>query len=157
MALATTMAFSTAARVSILLGRRFSRTISTARRPVANAICARSRNGAGMAAQPGNDIPSASASEFIVSAVPMVLQWPADGADAAAIAINSSSSIVPAARNCRPRQMTMPEPARSPSCQPSSIGPPDNTIAGRSAVAAAISAAGVVLSQPVVSTTPSSG
>ncbi len=29
-----------------------------------------------MAAHPGNDIPNASASEFIESAVPMELQWP---------------------------------------------------------------------------------
>ena len=29
-----------------------------------------------MAAEPGNCMPSASASEFIVVAVPMVLQWP---------------------------------------------------------------------------------
>ena len=36
--------------------------------------------GAGIAAQPGSDMPSASASEFIVEAVPIVLQWPADGA-----------------------------------------------------------------------------
>ena len=37
-----------------------------------------------MAAQPGSDMPSASASEFIDSAVPMVLQCPAEGAAAAA-------------------------------------------------------------------------
>jgi hypothetical protein len=38
-----------------------------------------------------------------------------------------------------------------------SIGPTDNAIAGRFTVAAAIKHAGVVLSQPIVSTTPSSG
>ena len=37
-------------------------------------ICPRSRYGAGIAAEPGNDMPSASVSEFIVVAVPMVLQ-----------------------------------------------------------------------------------
>nr|AIF08994.1 hypothetical protein [uncultured marine thaumarchaeote KM3_34_B07] len=37
------------------------------------------------------------------------------------------------------------------------MGPPDNAIAGISTVAAPISMAGVVLSQPVVRTTPSSG
>ena len=37
------------------------------------------------------------------------------------------------------------------------MGPPESTMAGMFTVAAAISAAGVVLSQPVVSTTPSSG
>ena len=34
--------------------------------------------------QPVRDMPSASASAFMVDAVPMVLQWPADGAEAAA-------------------------------------------------------------------------
>jgi len=42
-----------------------------------------------MAAQPGSDIPSASASAFIVEAVPMVLQWPAEGADEATRSMNS--------------------------------------------------------------------
>jgi hypothetical protein len=49
----------------------------------------------------------------------------------------------------------VPDPVRSPRNQPFSIGPPDRTIAGMSTVAAAMSCAGVVLSQPVVSTTPS--
>ena len=43
-----------------------------------------------MAAQPGSDMPSASARLFIDSAVPMVLQWPTDGAEAATISRNSS-------------------------------------------------------------------
>ena len=51
----------------------------------------------------------------------------------------------------------VPEPARSPFHQPFSIGPPESTIAGMFTVAAAMIAAGVVLSQPVVSTTPSIG
>src|SRR5690349_25049386 len=102
-----------------------------------------------MAAQPGSDMPSASASAFIVDAVPMVLQWPTDGADAAAIFRNSSSSMRPAARSSRAFQITVPDPARSPFHQPLSIGPPDSTIAGVLTVAAAIKQAGVVLSQPV--------
>ena len=40
---------------------------------------------------------------------------------------------------------------------PFSIGPPDRTMAGMFTVAAAMMQAGVVLSQPVISTTPSSG
>ena len=36
-----------------------------------------------MAAEPGSCIPSASASEFMVVAVPMVLQKPVEGADVA--------------------------------------------------------------------------
>jgi len=35
-------------------------------------------------------MPSASASEFMVEAVPMVLQWPTDGADEATMFMNSS-------------------------------------------------------------------
>jgi len=89
--------------------------------------------------------------------VPIVLQWPADGAEAVAMSMNFCSSISPAARRRRPFQIAAPEPTSSPSNQPSSIGPPDSTMAGMSTVAAAISWAGVVLSQPVVSTTASIG
>ena len=51
----------------------------------------------------------------------------------------------------------VPEPVRSPLCQPFSIGPTESAMAGMFTVAAAIRQAGVVLSQPMVSTTPSSG
>src|SRR5262245_58666783 len=110
-----------------------------------------------MAAQPGSDRPSASATAFIVDAVPIVLQWPAEGAEAQAASRNSSSVISPAARRRRLRQITVPDPTSSPSCQPSSIGPPDSTIAGISTVVAAMIPAGVVLSHPVVNTTASIG
>ena len=110
-----------------------------------------------MAAQPGRLMPSASASAFIVEAVPIVLQCPGDGADDATSSMNPASSISPAASSSRAFQMMVPEPVRSPLNQPLSIGPPESTIAGMSTVAAAIRHAGVVLSQPVVSTTPSIG
>jgi hypothetical protein len=110
-----------------------------------------------MAAQPVSDRPSASATAFMVEAVPMVLQWPAEGALSAARWMNSSSLISPAASLRRERQITVPEPTSSPSCQPSSIGPPDSTMAGMLTVVAAMMPAGVVLSQPVVSTTASIG
>ena len=71
-------------------GRRFSCTMPTMRLPVSYAIQPRSRYGAGIAAQPGSDMPSASASEFIDVAVPIVLQWPTDGADDDTISMNSS-------------------------------------------------------------------
>src|ERR1041384_1128165 len=116
------------------------------RRPVTYAIWPRSRYGAGIAAHPGNESPSASATAFIVDAVPMVLQWPTDGAEAAAASRNSFSVICPAASLRRERQIPVPEPTSSPSYQPSSIGPPESTIAGISTVDAAITAAGVVLS-----------
>ena len=111
-----------------------------------------------MAAQPGSDMPSASASAFMVEAVPMVLQWPIDGADDATmieelLVVDRGRRRAPGA----PTRPTVPEPARSPFHQPLSIGPPESTIAGVFTVAAAMIAAGVVLSQPVVSTTPSSG
>ena len=89
-AAAATTAFSNAALVMMSEGRRFSCTIGTIRRPVSYAICPRSRYGAGIAAQPGSDMPSASASEFIDVAVPMVLQCPTEGAEEATMAMNSS-------------------------------------------------------------------
>ena len=108
-----------------------------------------------MAAQPGSDMPSASAMLFMESAVPIVLQWPTLGALDATISMNFSMSMRPAANSWRAYQTMVPEPARPPAKCPSSIGPPDSTIAGMSTVAAPIIIAGVVLSQPVVSTTPS--
>ena len=66
-------------------------------------------------------------------------------------------SISPEASRSRAFQITVPEPARSPSNQPFSMGPTDRAMAGMFTVAAAISRAGVVLSQPMFSTTPSSG
>ena len=102
-------------------------------------------------------MPRASARPFIELAVPMVLQWPAEGAEAATICMNSSYSISPSASSLRACQTTVPEPASLPLNQPSSIGPPESTMAGMFTVAAPIRQAGVVLSQPVVSTTPSSG
>ena len=131
--------------------------MSTIRLPVRYAIWPRSRYAAGITAQPGRDMPSASASEFIESAVPIVLQCPTLGDEAATWSSISSNVISPSAISLRPSQIIVPEPANSPLCQPSSIGPPDCTIAGRFIVAAAIRQAGVVLSQPVVSTTPSNG
>src|SRR3546814_3584132 len=65
----TRIAFRNAARVMMSDGRRLVRTISTIRLPVSHAHSCRSRYGAGIAAEPGNDIPSASASEFLVVAV----------------------------------------------------------------------------------------
>ena len=94
---------------------------------------------------------------YPIDAVPIVLQWPSDGADAAAASRNCFSLIWPAASLRRERQMTVPDPTRSPSCQPSSIGPPESTMAGISTVDAAMICAGVVLSHPVVSTTASIG
>ena len=89
-AAAATTAFSNACFVMMSDGRRFSCTMPTMRLPVSYAIQPRSRYGAGIAAQPGSDMPSVSASEFIEVAVPMVLQCPTDGADDDTICMNSS-------------------------------------------------------------------
>src|SRR5690242_6439119 len=89
-AAAATTAFSNACFVMMSDGRKFSSTRPTIRLPVSYAIQPRSRYGAGIEAQPGSDMPSTSASEFIDVAVPMVLQWPTDGADDATICMNSS-------------------------------------------------------------------
>src|SRR3954464_13174214 len=110
-----------------------------------------------MAAVPGSIMPKASASEFIVLAVPIVLQNPVEGADEATSLMKPCASISPVASSSRAFQTIVPDPVRSPLNQPLSIGPTDKAIAGMFTVAAAISIAGVVLSQPVVSTTPSMG
>src|SRR6478609_4105908 len=89
-AAAATTAFSNACFVIISDGRKFSCTIATMRLPVSYAIQPRSRYGAGIAAQPGSDMPRVSAKEFIDVAVPMVLQCPTDGADDDTICMNSS-------------------------------------------------------------------
>ena len=70
----TTMALRNASRVMMADGRKSSRTICTIRSPVRYAIWPRSRYGAGMAPDPGNCMPRASVREFMVVAVPMVLQ-----------------------------------------------------------------------------------
>src|SRR5262245_52551884 len=77
----TRIALRKAVRVRMSEGLRSACTISTICRPVRQAHSCRSRYGAGIAALPGSDSPSASVSEFIVVAVPIVLQKPVDGAD----------------------------------------------------------------------------
>src|ERR1700743_2767412 len=53
-----------------------------------------------------------------------------------------SSSISPAASSSRAFHTMVPEPVRSPLCQPLSIGPTDKAIAGIFTVAAAMRAGG---------------
>jgi hypothetical protein len=64
---------------------------------------------------------------------------------------------LPARRSSDIDQVLVPEPISVPRYLPDSIGPPDTRIVGRSTLAAPMSVAGVVLSQPARSTTPSSG
>ena len=102
-------------------------------------------------------MPSASAMQAIVDAVPIVMQWPQDRAMPLSAASASSWVIRPATSSASNRHTWVPEPTSPPRNLPFSMGPPVTMIAGRSVLAAAMSIAGVVLSQPDSSTTPSSG
>ena len=110
-----------------------------------------------MAALPGSVIPRASAIDAIVDAVPITMQWPAERDMHDSTSHHSSSDRRPARRSAHSRQASVPEPSSSCPHMPRSMGPPVTTIGGTSAEAAPISMAGVVLSQPERSTTPSSG
>lgn len=72
----TRMAFSKASRVSTVDSRWSSCTMATIRRPAACASAYRRESTAGRAADPGSWTPSASATQAIVEAVPMVMQCP---------------------------------------------------------------------------------
>ncbi len=119
---------------------------STARRPLSSARARRRESGAGIAALPGRVMPRASAIEAIVDAVPMTMQWPDERERHASTSQSSSSVIRPARRSAQSRRASVPE-----------LGPPVTMMAGRSAEAAPMSMAGVVLSHPERSTTASSG
>src|ERR1700693_1248822 len=110
-----------------------------------------------MAALCGSDTPSASAMQALVDALPIVLQVPAERDMPDSADMNSCSVILPALTASLSCQTAVPEPISLPSCLPLSIGPPVTTMAGTSQLAAPISSAGVVLSQPTSSTTASIG
>ena len=153
----TQIAFSKAFRVRIALGRKSSRTISTIRLPVRCASRLRRVSGAGIVALCGNVIPRASAIDAIVEAVPMGLQWPALLVIDDSVAMNSSTVISPARTASLIFHMSVADPSGLPLWRPVSIGPPVSMIVGKSTEAAPINMAGVVLSQPDKSTTPSKG
>ena len=139
------------------LGRRSAFTNSTASRPVACA-CSRSRlSGAGVPAIPGKVMPSASATNAMVEAVPLVLQCPLLRIIEDSEATKSASDNSPARTSSESRHTSVPQPSATPRKVPVSIGPPGTTTAGRSTDAAAMSRDGIVLSQPPRSTTPSIG
>ena len=91
----------------------------------------------------------------IVDAVPMTLQVPVDRDMHDSACMNSFRLIVPALTSSLNRQTSVPDPIGLPRYLPFSIGPPETTSAGRSQLAAPMTSAGVVLSQPQSSTTPS--
>ena len=151
------IAFSNDCRVRIFAMPRSSWTICTMRRPVICASVLRRASTAGMAALPGKLIPSASTILAIVEAVPMVMQWPFERCMQLSAAKKSSSVISPA-RSCSDIcQRPVPEPTSCPRYFPDNIGPPETPIVGRPQDAAPISRDGVVLSQPMSRTTPSTG
>ena len=76
-AISTRMAFSTDFSVMTWLGRIGSAISRTAALPVSSAATSRSACTAGMAAVPGSDMPSASAMQAMVEAVPITAQVPA--------------------------------------------------------------------------------
>jgi hypothetical protein len=75
----------------------------------------------------------------------------------ASAARNSLNFSVPALTCSDSCHTAVPEPMSLPWCFPFNIGPPVTTMVGTSTLAAPISSAGVVLSQPTSSTTPSIG
>ena len=79
------------------------------------------------------------------------------GSSPISASMNSSTVISPARTISENFQTLVPEPIRSARYQPFSIAPPETPIAGMSQLAAPITSDGVVLSQPIISTTPSIG
>ena len=131
--------------------------MSTMRLPVSVAIMAWRESAAGIEAAPGSVTPSASAALVMVEAVPIVMQWPGERAMPFSIPFQSCSVMFPARSSAQYFQVSLPEPSTLPPQSPRSIGPAGMKIAGRSIEIAPISSAGVVLSQPPISTTPSAG
>ena len=100
---------------------------------------------------------TASTMEAIVEAVPMVMQCPWERCMQLSASWNSSCVIWPARSSSERDHVFVPDPTRWPRYQPDSIGPPETPMVGRSHEEAPMSSDGVVLSQPISSTTPSMG
>jgi hypothetical protein len=101
-------------------------------------------------------MPSASTMLAMVLAVPMVMQWPWLRCMQLSASKKSASFSVPA-RTCSLMLHTPVPPEFLPRHLPLSMGPPLTPMVGRSTLDAPISRLGVVLSQPISSTTPSIG
>ena len=130
---------------------------STARRPLASAALSLSACTAGIAAVPGSAMPSASAIEAMVDAVPITAHEPAVAARLPSISSMPSLSTLPARCMPQKRRQSVQAPSRSPWNMLGIIGPTICWTAGTSAEAAPINCAGMVLSQPPMSTTASMG
>ena len=156
-AINTRKAFSTDFSVISCDGRIGLPISATAARPVISAATRRSACTAGMAAVPGSDIPSVSAMQAIVLAVPITAQVPAVTESRPSTCWISAASTEPARNFCQKLRQSVQAPRRWPLWRPVIIGPVTSWIAGRLADAAPISCAGTVLSQPPMSTTASMG
>jgi len=87
---------------------------ATACRPLASAARSRSACTAGIAAVPGSAIPSASASEAIVLAVPITAHVPAVVARFSSMRPISSALTPPARYLAQKRRQSVQAPSRSP-------------------------------------------
>ena len=139
---------SLVARAGVMVGeaRRAGVTADDARRILT-----------GIVAAPGRDIPSASVTAAIVDAVPIVMHVPADRAMPSSSCRQTHASRQPAWRCAQYFHTSVPLPSRSVRWRPASMGPAGRKIAGRSAEIAPMRSPGTVLSQPPMSTAPSTG
>src|SRR3954464_1057552 len=145
------MAFSKCSRVSSSGGN------ATIRRPEATAMRGCAESAAGIDAAPGSETPSASAADVMVDAVPMVMQCPGDDAIRDSISSQSAEVIRPARSSAQYFHTSEPEPSEPPRNDARSIGPAGTYRKGSPADSAPMISAGVVLSQPPISTAPSNG
>ena len=159
-AMTTAMAFSNASLVMIWRAVIPRRSSSTTASPDLRANPSRRRSVAGGAAEPGIDIPIASATDAMVLAVYMPPQAPSPGQMARSMASTSARDILPAAQAPTASKASMivtvfSEPSES-LAMPGRIDPAYRNTEARSSRAAAISIPGSDLSQPASRTDPSS-
>ena len=107
----TRIAFSTDFAVMICDGRSGFFASSTARAPLASAARKRSACTAGIAAVPGSAMPSASAIDAMVDAVPITAQVPAVVARLPSIRSISARSISPARKRAQKRRQSVQAPS----------------------------------------------
>jgi hypothetical protein len=135
----TRSAFSTERSVMIWLGRSRVVASATACWPLASAARSRSAWTAGIAAVPGSAMPSASAIDAIVLAVPITAQVPAVVARFSSMRSISSDVTPPARYLAQKRRQSVQAPRRSPRYTIGIMGPARSWTAGTSADAAPIS------------------
>ncbi len=159
-AMTTAMAFSNASLVMIWRAVIPRRSISTTASPDLRANPSRRRSVAGGAAEPGIDIPIASATDAMVFAVYMPPQAPSPGQMARSMASTSARDILPAAHAPTASKASMIVTVLSEPSDilaiPGRIEPAYRNTEARSSRAAAISIPGSDLSHPASRTDPSS-